>query len=110
MQMTEYQIQATATAVYPGQGTIMGLAYVGLGLGEAGEVQGKIKKLLRDDNGAISDEKRLAIAAELGDLLWYVAQACNELDIRLHDVARLNLAKLADRAERGVLQGSGDTR
>ena len=83
---------------------------VGLGLGEAGEVQGKIKKLLRDDNGAISDEKRLAIAAELGDLLWYVAQACNELDVRLCDVARLNLAKLADRQERGVLQGSGDTR
>lgn len=110
MQMTEYQIQASATAIYPGKGSALGLAYVGLGLGEAGEVQGKIKKILRDDDGAITDEKRLAIAGELGDVLWYIAQACNELDIRLQDVARLNLAKLADRQERGVLGGSGDER
>jgi NTP pyrophosphatase (non-canonical NTP hydrolase) len=110
MQMNEYQIQASGTAIYPGKNTVNGLLYVALGLGEAGEIQGKVKKILRDDQGVITDEKRLAIAKELGDLQWYIAQVCTEIDIRLGDVARMNLAKLADRADRGVLTGSGDER
>ena len=108
--MNEYQTLSGATAIYPGQGTTTGLAYVGLGLGETGEVQGKIKKILRDSNGVLTDDTRLAIGKELGDVLWYVAQTCSELDLRLGDVARSNLAKLADRADRGVLTGSGDDR
>ena len=110
MQMNEYQTQATATAIYPGKGTALGLAYVGLGLGEAGEVQGKIKKILRDNGGEITQETRVAIAKELGDVLWYVAMVAEELDFGLQHIARLNLAKLADRADRGVLGGSGDER
>lgn len=110
MQMNEYQILSAQTAIYPGRGGPIGLAYVGLGLGEAGEVQGKIKKILRDNQGEVTGHARAAIGKELGDLLWYVAQACSELDLRLGDVARGNLAKLADREERGVLGGDGDDR
>lgn len=110
MQMNEYQTQATATAIYPGRGSALGLAYVGLGLGEAGEVQGKIKKILRDNGGEVTQEARLAIAKELGDVLWYVAMVAEELDFGLQHIARLNLAKLADRADRDVLGGSGDDR
>lgn len=106
----EYQLKATETAIYPGKGEIMGLAYVGLGLGEAGEVQGKIKKVLRDNDGVLTPEARDAIASEAGDLLWYVAQLATELDVSLSDIAAGNLAKLADRAQRNVLTGSGDLR
>lgn len=106
----EYQDRSGATAIYPGQGELLGLAYVGLGLGEAGEVQGKIKKIIRDSNGVITDEARKAIGKELGDQLWYIARTCTELKLKLGDVAEANLSKLEDRKERGVLTGNGDER
>lgn len=107
-----YQTQTAETAIYPdsGTGSALALAYVGLGLGEAGEIQGKIKKVIRDDSGRLSHEARVAIGKELGDLLWYVARAAAEISMPLDQIAHMNLAKLADRAERGVLTGSGDER
>lgn len=112
LKFSTYQTLASRTAQYPdvGTGSALALAYVGLGLGEAGEVQGKIKKILRDDAGVLTQEKREAIAAELGDVLWYVARTASELGVSLEDVAQANLEKLASRAERGVLGGSGDDR
>jgi len=112
MQFDEYQSNTEATAIYPGAGTgsILALAYVGLGLGEAGEIQGKIKKILRDDNSEVTEEKRKELAKELGDLLWYVARACAELELSMNDVAAANLGKLSDRKARGVITGSGDNR
>lgn len=108
----EYQLTASGTAIYPGAGTgsVMALAYLGLGLGEAGEVQGKLKKILRDDAGVLSPEKRQAILDELGDVLWYVANLASELDAGLEDIAADNAEKLAGRKARGVLTGSGDNR
>ena len=38
----------------------------------------KIKKAIRDDGGVLTDERRKAVAAELGDVLWYVAQLATE--------------------------------
>lgn len=108
----EYQEAIADTAIYPdhGMGSPAALAYVGLGLGEAGEVQGKIKKILRDDSGIITEEKRIEIAKELGDLLWYVARTAEELGYELGGIAKQNVAKLNSRMERGVLKGSGDNR
>lgn len=108
--MDEYQERAMETAIYPGAGTITGLMYVGLGLGEAGEVQGKIKKIVRDAGGVVTEEAAKKIAAELGDLLWYVAMTATELGVSLDDVARGNLAKLANRQTCGVIRGDGDER
>jgi NTP pyrophosphatase (non-canonical NTP hydrolase) len=110
MDFNAYQKESGRTAIYIGKGEVLGLAYVGLGLGEAGEVQGKIKKVIRDDGGVLTDEKRKAIAAELGDLLWYVSQTASEIGVDLDDVAEANLDKLASRQQRGVLGGSGDDR
>ena len=112
MNFSDYQTKVAETAIYPdsGTGSMLALAYVGLGLGEAGEVQGKIKKVLRDQGGVVEDGNRVAIMKELGDVLWYVARAASELSLDLDDVAFHNLNKLADRRERGVLQGSGDDR
>lgn len=106
----QYQGQSGNTAIYPGQGEFTGLLYCALGLGEAGEVQGKIKKVLRDNNGELPYHVAEAIAKELGDLLWYVARTADELHIPLETIAQDNLDKLADRQARGVLGGSGDDR
>jgi NTP pyrophosphatase (non-canonical NTP hydrolase) len=107
-----YQAAVATTAIYPesGTGSALALAYVGLGLGEAGEIQGKIKKVIRDDGGVLGDAARINIAKELGDLLWYVARAASEISVPLEVVAQMNLNKLNDRMQRGVLQGSGDDR
>ena len=108
----QYQQAATKTAVYPecGTGSALALAYVGLGLGEAGEVQGKLKKVIRDDGGVLTSETKKAIASEAGDVLWYLATLANEIGVSLSDIAQGNLDKLADRAQRDVLKGSGDNR
>ncbi len=109
MTLSDYQARARATAVYPGVGA--NLLYPTLGLcGEAGEVAEKIKKMVRDDGGALSDERREALSKELGDVLWYVAQLATEADLDLQAIAEANIEKLVSRRDRNVLQGSGDDR
>jgi NTP pyrophosphatase (non-canonical NTP hydrolase) len=109
MTFADYQQRSRATAVYPGAGD--NLLYPTLGLcGEAGEVAEKVKKMVRDDAGVLTPERREALAKELGDVLWYVAQVATEAGLDLSDVAGANLEKLLSRQERGVLQGSGDER
>ena len=47
---------------------------------------------------------------EIGDVLWYIASIAVDLDSSLEEVAEVNVSKLASRAERGVIHGSGDDR
>jgi NTP pyrophosphatase (non-canonical NTP hydrolase) len=109
VQLSHYQHRSRATAVYPDAGE--NLTYPALGLcGEAGECAEKVKKAIRDDGGALTEERRDALAAELGDVLWYMAQLATEAGLDLDEIAEDNLAKLLSRKERGVLQGSGDSR
>ena len=109
MTFADYQRGSRATAVYPDAGD--NLLYPTLGLcGEAGEVAEKVKKMVRDDGGELTPERREALAGELGDVLWYVAQLATEAGLELSEVAQGNLAKLRSRQERAVLQGSGDDR
>lgn len=111
MDFREYQDRAYQTAIYPREYNVI---YPALGLAsEAGEVAGKIKKILRDGKSiraGLTPEKRLEIGAELGDCLWYIAVLCMDLDLDLDTFAVKNLEKLKDRQERGVLGGSGDNR
>ena len=99
-----YQEQAKATAVYPyekaDQYLIAGLA------GEVGELASLFAKHWRGDGPLTRDD----LEAELGDVLWFVAMLAKELGYDLSDVAQNNLNKLADRANRGKLKGSGDNR
>jgi NTP pyrophosphatase (non-canonical NTP hydrolase) len=109
MDLQAYQERSRETARYPEAGA--NVLYPTLGLcGEAGEVAEKVKKVLRDRNGHFDPEACSEIALELGDVLWYVAQLATELDLRLEDIATANLAKLASRAARNVISGSGDQR
>lgn len=106
-----YQREAKETAVYPGQGSFLGVVYCSLKLaGEAGEVAEKIGKVMRDDNSIISDEKRTELIKELGDVLWYLSQLAEEFDTSFGEVAVKNVEKLQSRHERGVIHGSGDNR
>jgi len=109
MLLSDYQSRSRVTAVYPNAGD--NLLYPTLGLcGEAGEVAEKIKKMVRDDDGILSDERREALSKELGDVLWYLAQLATEADLDLDAIAEANLAKLLSRRDRNVLSGSGDDR
>jgi len=122
MDFKEYQAAAKITAIYlnkvklqfpelsPEILKIMGISYAALGLGESGEVQGKVKKIIRDSGGIISDEVKTEISKEIGDILWYTAAMCDELGISLEDVAQNNIDKLMSRKERGVIEGNGDNR
>jgi len=109
MNFNEYQTRSRVTAKYPAIGHAVIYPTLGL-VNEAGEVAGKIKKVFRDKNGEISPETRDALKAELGDVLWYLAQTCTELDISLDEVAESNITKLLDRQARGKIQGDGDNR
>jgi NTP pyrophosphatase (non-canonical NTP hydrolase) len=109
MTFEEYQKLAKKTAQYPviGQSFI----YPVLGLtGEAGEMANKIKKIFRDDNGVLTEERKKEISKELGDILWYVAQVSTDLGISLDEVAVANIEMLKSRQERNVLKGDGDNR
>ncbi|MGC6483596.1 MAG: nucleoside triphosphate pyrophosphohydrolase family protein [Synechococcus sp.] len=109
MELNAYQEGARSTARYPDVGS--NPIYPTLGLaGEAGEVADKVKKVLRDRSGLFDAEVRASLKLELGDVLWYVAQLSSELGLTLEDVAAANLEKLASRAARGRISGSGDLR
>ena len=109
MNFNEYQLKSRKTAKYPAIGHPV--IYPALGLvNEAGEVAGKIKKVFRDKGGEISEETRSALKAELGDVLWYIAQVCTELELSMGEVAEYNIEKLYSRLERGTIRGDGDER
>ena len=108
MDLVEYQRLSRSTAQYPRN---QALTYPALGLaGEAGEFADHAKKVIRDDGGEVTTGRREAMAKELGDVLWYVAQLASELELDLDEIAQMNLDKLRSRQQRGVLSGEGDDR
>ena len=123
MDFQEYQNLASKTAIYMKKFEeqqyeempslvykFLGLSYCANGLGEVGEIQGKVKKIFRDQGGEITEENKKDLAKELGDVLWYVSAMCGELVLSMDDVAQGNIDKLFSRKERGQLEGSGDDR
>ena len=109
MDFKTYQIKARLTAQYPNLGR--NNIYPTLGLvGEAGEVAEKVKKVIRDKEGIFDKESKIGIKKELGDVLWYLSNLCNEFGFDLEDVALQNLEKLKLRAAKGRISGSGDDR
>jgi NTP pyrophosphatase (non-canonical NTP hydrolase) len=108
MEINEYQEKAVSTAIYGEEHKIV---YPMLGLcGETGEVAEKIKKVLRDNNGNFTIDKKVEIAKELGDVMWYVSALARDLGYPLNEITDINLDKLASRRDRGKIQGNGDNR
>jgi len=110
MDFRDYEDFTDTVSIYPGAGSLSGLSYSGLGLGEAGEVQNQLKKVIRDDAGIVSDSRKEKIIDELGDLLFYVARVAKDLGVSLGVVAQRNIIKLESRKERGKIVGDGDNR
>tara|TARA_B100000745_G_C19907789_1_gene304423 strand:+ start:236 stop:514 length:279 start_codon:yes stop_codon:yes gene_type:complete len=74
------------------------LNYFALGLGgEVGEVQNEIKKLERDDNNHLTNERKQKILLELGDVMWYLSGILNTLDSSIDDILLLNMEKLSNK-------------
>ncbi len=108
MTFDEYEQKAMQTALEYGD---QAFNYGGLGLAsEAGEVAGKLKRVIREDNNIITPEMRETLKKELGDVLWYINYLAVKLDIPLKDVAAANIEKLQSRKERSTLKGQGDDR
>tara|TARA_B100000085_G_C18324147_1_gene423481 strand:+ start:279 stop:626 length:348 start_codon:yes stop_codon:yes gene_type:complete len=110
MTFEEYSKTAKITAQYPKD---KGLVYLAFGLAsEAGEVLGKLKKLIRDHENfdKALEENKYSVADELGDVLWYLSQLARELEVPLCEVAQRNNEKLLDRLARNAIMGSGDER
>lgn len=108
MNNKEYQEWTLTTAVYPeaGSGSFRELLYLTLGLGnEAGEFQGKVKKMIRGDS--VDGE---ALINELGDTYWYLTRLCTTLGIDLDELAEHNVVKLEQRKATDTIKGSGDNR
>lgn len=106
--LDEYQMFVRSTKVYDKE---YHLVYPVLGLvNEAGEVAGKVKKLMRDDQGQLTQERFDDIVSELGDVLWYVTAVADDLGISLSNVFYDNFTKIKSRQERNMIKGSGDNR
>ncbi len=100
-----YQEAAHEFAAYPH--TPMGRLYPFLALAEeAGEVCGKLAKAIRKGVPVDND----ALADELGDVFWNLAECANMIGRKLSTIARGNIEKLSDRRDRGKIIGEGDDR
>jgi len=112
MDFNNYQRMAISTAVYP-KDKKDAITYTAFGLvSEAGEVCGKLKKVIRDGQGldSMTDEEIEATVKELGDTLWYCATLAEELGFSLSYIAAQNITKLYARQKAGTIGGSGDDR
>jgi NTP pyrophosphatase (non-canonical NTP hydrolase) len=108
MTLNDYQKEALSTSVY---GSGSKIIYPTLGLaGEAGEVADKVKKVLRDNEGNFDEWRKLQIAAEIGDVLWYIAALADDLGFTMEDIANLNIGKLKQRRQNNTIHGEGDNR
>ena len=91
------------------------LTTAGVGLAaESGEFLEIVKKMVFQGKPWNADNREHLII-ELGDVLWYVAQACIALDISFDDVIRGNVRKLEKRypggsfsVEKSEVRAKGD--
>lgn len=98
--LNDYQRLAARTSGAGGNGERR-LIVAALGLaGEAGEFANMVKKLTAHGHD-IDDE---TLAEELGDVIWYVAEAASALGIPLGEIGQQNVDKLRKRYPDGFSQ------
>ena len=67
---------------------------------EAGEFTEVIKKIIFQGK-PVTEENLFHLQRELGDIMWYVAQACMGLDVSLNEIIEMNVEKLSSRYPEG---------
>ena len=77
MNLSEYRESMWKFAVYPNSGSNPLYAELGL-LSEIGELAGEAKRVIRDDEGEITSERRDKMISELGDIMWYLSAISHE--------------------------------
>lgn len=78
---------------------------------EAGEVAGKVAKFVRKSRTEVDFVAlRTAVGKELGDVAYQLSESARQFGFTLQEIIDMNVAKLSDRQERGVLVGEGDDR
>lgn len=121
MTLNDYQRRAMTTCM----ASCDNFAYMFINLvGEVGELASKVAKHIRKEEAMIdsnhlmtecgpnslSEQEIIDIRRECGDVAWQLAGLCKVMGWSLEEVCRENLAKLADRKARGVIDSSGDNR
>ena len=125
MTLNEYQYEAMKTCM----ASCNNMAYMLTNLiAEVGEFSGKIAKAVRRSEVCYRDnqltpqylmemeyiqkyaELKEELMYEAGDILWQLSGVVMKLGCSLEDVAKMNLEKLASRAQRGKIEGNGDHR
>tara|TARA_A200000113_G_scaffold60023_1_gene51334 strand:- start:340 stop:744 length:405 start_codon:yes stop_codon:yes gene_type:complete len=88
-----YRIQELEGQGFPSERLLT--ASVGM-CAEAGEFTEIVKKIIFQGK-PVNEENLFHLKRELGDIMWYVAQACIGLDISLDEVLAMNVEKLKAR-------------
>ena len=126
LSLNEYQDKAMSTCLPESDNLFYMLANL---VGEVGEFASKAAKHMRkgklhittmprNDKGqvlhtqvwSVTDEERKLMLSEIGDILWQTAGLAKVMGVTLEEVAQENLAKLASRQRRNVIDGDGDER
>jgi NTP pyrophosphatase (non-canonical NTP hydrolase) len=68
---------------------------------EAGEFTEIVKKIIFQGK-PVTEENLFHLKRELGDIMWYVSQACIGLDISIEEVIQMNFDKLSARYPEGA--------
>lgn len=96
MDFNQYQVLANRTAK-PLPTLPENLAHAALGIAtEGGEFTTEVKRAAIYSK-PVTDEMRVHMAEELGDLMWYIALAAEHLGIPMSAMARDNIEKLRKR-------------
>ena len=70
---------------------------------EAGEFTEIVKKIVFQGK-PVNEENLFHLKRELGDIMWYVSQACLGLDISIEEVIQMNFEKLSARYPEGAFR------
>ena len=77
---------------------------------EASKISGYLKKIIRDDEGKMTEKKKILIIDSLKKIAFLLEEYQNKYNLDTLTVMNTNLEKLYSRQKRGVLKGSGDNR
>jgi NTP pyrophosphatase (non-canonical NTP hydrolase) len=96
MELNEYQRQANLTDQRGDESPPESLVFPLIGIAsEVGALINQYKKRIRD--GEAHDFFSARVSEELGDVLWYVANVADKLELSLEDIAQLNLRRTRER-------------
>jgi NTP pyrophosphatase (non-canonical NTP hydrolase) len=77
---------------------------------ECSVIAGRAKKVIRDNNGVVTEEKRAVILQSLSNVIRCLELLADKAESTLQEVANMNIQKLQFRKVAGTLLGDGDIR